>query len=184
MTPLNLRQLSRRTFLRCGAVTIGLPLLEAMMPLGLRAEQKAAALRPHRLLLIGRVLGTNAEYLFPRKAGLDYEATRYLKLLEAQRGRFTVISGMSHRDYPNSHHTEAGLFTGMVPERIQRADDIRPTISLDQLVAEKVGRETRFASVLMGGANSPMTYNRSGVAVPCEPKPEETFRQLFMDGSP
>ena len=177
-------QLSRRTFLRSGAVTIGLPLLEAMLPGGLRAEQKAAALRPHRLLLIGRVLGTNAEYLFPQKAGLDYEATRYLKLLEAHRGRFTVISGMSHRDYPNSHHTEAGLFTGMAPERIQRADDIRPTISLDQLVAEKIGRETRFASVLMGGANSPMTYNRSGVPVPCEPKPEETFRRLFMDGSP
>ena len=96
------------------------------------------------MLLIGRVLGTNAEYLFPRKTGLDYEATRYLKLLEAHRGRFTVISGMSHRDYPNSHHTEAGLLTGMAPERIQRVDDIRPTISLDQLVAEKIGHQTRF----------------------------------------
>jgi hypothetical protein len=155
-----------------------------MLPTGLRAESKAALLKPQRLLLIGRVLGTNADYLFPQRVGLEYEPTRYLKLLDAHRGRFTVISGMSHRDYPNSHHTEAGLFTGMDPERIQRADDIRPTISLDQLVAEKVGRETRFSSVLMGGTNAPMTYNRSGVPVPCEPKPEETFRRLFINGNP
>jgi hypothetical protein len=179
----NLRGLSRRTFLRSGAVVLGLPLLNAMLPCGLRAEQQAAALRPRRLLLIGRVLGTNAQYFFPQKAGLDYEATRYLKLLEAHRGRFTVVSGMSHRDYPNSHHTESGLFTGMTPERIQRADDIRATVSLDQLVAEKVGGETRFASVLMGRANQPMTYNRSGVPVPTEEKPEAIFRRLFMDGT-
>ncbi len=180
----NLRSLSRRSFLRSGAVVLGLPLLDAMLPCGLRAAQKAAALQPRRLLLIGRVLGTNADYFFPRETGLGYEATRYLKLLDAHRGRFTVISGMSHRDYPNSHHTESGLFTGMAPERIQRADDIRATVSLDQRVAEKVGGETRFASVLMGRANQPMNYNRSGVPVPTEDKPEAIFRRLFMDGTP
>jgi hypothetical protein len=91
---------------------------------------------------------------------------------------------MSHRDYPNSHHTESGLFSGMAPERIERADDIRATVSLDQLVAEKIGGETRFASLLMGRANQPMTFNRSGVPLPTEEKPEAVFRRLFMDGSP
>jgi hypothetical protein len=180
----NVQPLSRRSYLRCGAVVLGLPLLDAMLPIGLRAEQKAAPMRPQRLLLIGRVLGTNAEYFFPQQVGLDYEATRYLKLLDEHRGRFTVVSGMSHRDYPNSHHTESGLFTGMTPERIQRADDIRATISLDQVVAEKVGSQTRFSSVLMGRTNQPMTYSRSGVPVPTEEKPEAIFRRLFMDGSP
>lgn len=180
----NFGRLSRRSCLRCGAVVLGLPLLDAMLPIGLRADQKAIAIRPQRLLLIGRVLGTNAEYFFPQQAGLDYEATRYLKLLDSHRGRFTVISGMSHRDYPNSHHTESGLFTGMTPERIQRADDIRATISLDQIVAEKIGDATRFASVLMGRTNQPMIFNRSGVPVPTEEKPEAIFRRLFMDGSP
>lgn len=180
----NLRRLSRRSLLRSGSVVLGLPLLDAMLPCGVRAEQKAAALQPRRLLLIGRVLGTNAEYFFPQTPGLDYEAPRYLKLLEPHRGRFTVISGVSHRDYPDSHHTESGLFTGMTPERIQRADDIRATISLDQLVAEKIGGETRFPSVLMGRANQPMSYTRSGVPVPTEEKPEAVFRHLFMNGSP
>ena len=178
------RRLSRRTFLRAGAVTIGLPLLNAMLPAGLGAEKKAAALRPRRLLLITRVLGTNAEYFFPRKTGPDYEPTRYLKLIDRHRGRFTVFSGLSHLGYPNSHHTEAGLLSGMAPERIQRSDDVHPTVSLDQFVAERVGGEARFPCVLMGEANQPMTYNRNGVPVPCEPRPEETFKRLFLDGTP
>jgi hypothetical protein len=178
------RRLSRRTFLRAGAVTVGLPLLNAMLPVGLGAERKAAALRPRRLLLVARVLGTNAEYFFPRKAGPNYEATRYLKLIDRHRGRFTVFSGLSHLGYPNAHHTEAGLLSGMAPERVQRGDDIHPTVSLDQFVAEKVGRETRFPCVLMGEPNTPMTYNRDGVPVPCEPRPEETFKRLFLDGTP
>jgi hypothetical protein len=175
---------SRRTFLRAGAVTIGLPLLNAMLPASPGAEKKAAASRPRRLLLIARVLGTNGEYFFPRKAGPDYEPTRYLKLVDRHRGRFTVFSGLSHLGYPNLHHTEAGLLSGMAPERIQSGDDIHPTVSLDQFVAEKVGRATRFPCVLMGEPNTPMTYNRDGVPVPCEPRPEETFKRLFLDGTP
>ncbi len=175
-------RLSRRTCLRAGAVSLGLPLLNAMLPLGLGAENRAAALMPKRLLLIGRVLGCNAEYLFPEKTGLAYEATRYLKLIDRHRGRFTVFSGMSHLGYPNSHHTESGLFSGVTPDRIQRSDDIRPTISLDQFVAERIGQETRFPCVLMGRGNQPMIYNRAGVPVPCETRPEETFKRLFLDG--
>lgn len=177
-------QLSRRTLLRAGAVCFGLPLLNAMLPAGLGAERRAAAMTPKRLLLIGRVLGCHAGYFFPEKAGLDYEATRYLKLLDRHRGRFTVFSGMSHLGYPNSHHTESGLFSGMPADRIQRSDDIRPTVSLDQFVAERIGGETRFPCVLMGRGNQPMTYNRAGVPVPCEARPEETFKRLFLDGSP
>ena len=37
--------MNRRTFLRSAGVCIGLPLLDAMLPIGPGAEQKAAALR-------------------------------------------------------------------------------------------------------------------------------------------
>ena len=40
-----LSPLSRRTFLRSAGVCIGLPLLDAMLPIGLGADRKAAALR-------------------------------------------------------------------------------------------------------------------------------------------
>lgn len=178
------RRISRRTFLRAGAVSVALPLLDAMLPVGLGAEKKAEALRPRRLLLVARILGTNAECFFPRRAGPDYEPTRYLQLIDRHRGRFTVFSGISHLGYPNSHHTDAGLFSGVAPERIQREDDVHPAVSLDQFVAERVGRATRFPCVLMGEATRPLTYNRDGVPVPCEPRPEETFKRLFLDGTP
>ena len=46
--------LSRRTLLKAAGVSIALPLLDAMVPIGLRAEIKAAAMSPNRLVLIGR----------------------------------------------------------------------------------------------------------------------------------
>ena len=61
--------LNRRTFLRSAGVCIGLPLLDAMLPIGLGAERKAAALRPKRMLLIGRPLGLYAPHFFPEKPG-------------------------------------------------------------------------------------------------------------------
>ncbi len=182
---LNSRRLARRTFLRAGAVSIALPLLEAMLPRGLRATSAAEAMAPRRLLLVARVLGTNADYFFPRKVGPNFEATRYLKWLERHRGRFTVISGMSHLGYASGHRSEAGLFTGVAGERIQRVDFIRNTVSLDQLVAEKVGSATRFSGLAMGSSTTvPMVFNRNGVPVPTENRPEEVFRRLFLQGTP
>src|SRR5688500_11278345 len=96
MRVLNSRLLSRRTVLRAGAVSLALPLLDAMLPLGFGAEQKAAELRPRRLMVLARQLGCNDQYLFPEQAGADYTPTRYLKLIERHRANFTVFSGMSH----------------------------------------------------------------------------------------
>ena len=181
MIPLNTRLLSRRTMLRAGGVAIGLPLLDAMLPLGLGAEAKAEKLAPRRMVLISRRLGCHAPYLFPEKAGLDYESTRYLKLLDDHRGRFTVFSGISHPGHSGGHHTEVGLFTGVAGEFIRNPSDQRNTISLDILAAEQVGRETRFANIALGQA---MSYNRKGVRMPGVGGAEAMFRQLFVDGTP
>src|SRR4051794_140222 len=126
--------LDRRTFLRSAGVCIGLPLLDAMLPIGLRAEQKAAAVRGKRLLLISRPLGYHAPFFFPEKPGKDHELTRYLKPLKDHRKDFTVFSGMAHRGYPGGHHAEVALFTGVAPEGVRDMGDIRNTISLDQEV--------------------------------------------------
>ena len=180
MTPLNTRLLSRRTMLRATGVAIGLPLLDAMLPSGLRAEEKAKKLAPRRMVLISRPLGTHASFLFPEKAGQDYESTRYLKLLDDHRGRFTLFSGLSHPGHAH-HHSEPGLFTGVAGEFIRSEKDLRNTISLDVLAAEQVGRETRFPCIGLGGA---LSFNRKGVRMPSLGGAEAMFRQLFVDGTP
>ena len=182
MIPLNTRLLSRRTMLRAGGVAIALPLLDAMLPLGLGAEAKVAKLVPRRMVLISRTLGVHSPFLFPERVGLDYESTRYLKLLDDHRGRFTVFSGLSHLDYPNAHHTEEGLFTGVSGEAMYHGStNIRNTISLDILAAEHVGRETRFPCIGLGEV---LSYNRKGVRVPGLRNAGTMFRQLFVDGTP
>ncbi len=173
--------LNRRTFLRSAGICIGLPLLDAMLPIGPGAERKAAALRPKRMLLISRPLVLYAPNFFPEKAGKDYEFTRYLKPLEEYRRDFTVFSGLSHVGYPGGHHTEVALLTGVAPEGV-RFGDIRNTISLDQEVASRMGGETRFPYLSLGGGV--LSWNRKGVKLPSEDKVTQVFKQLFIDGTP
>ncbi len=174
-------RLHRRTFLRSAGVAIGLPLLDAMLPIGLGAEQKAAALRSKRMLLVGRGLGLYTPFLFPEKAGKDYEVTRYLKPLQDVRQEFTVFSGMSHRGYASGHGNDLGLLTAVAPEGL-RSGDVRNTISLDQEVASRLGSETRYASLCLGGGD--ISWNRKGVKLPSESRASQVFKSLFIDGTP
>jgi hypothetical protein len=175
--------LSRRAFLRSGAVSIALPLLNAMLPRGLRADAAAAALAPKRLLLVARNLGLHAPFFFPEKTGLDYEPTRYLRLLEEHRGAFTVFSGMSHLGYV-SHHCEKGLYTGVDWEHIRNPQaNVRNSISLDQFAAPHLGADTRLANLVLGTSENMLSWTAKGVPVPPQ-EPQETFRQLFLDGAP
>jgi hypothetical protein len=176
--------LSRRTFLRSAGVCIGLPLLDAMLPVGPGAEQKAAAMRTKRMLLIGRPLGLYAPHFFPTRPGPDYEPTRYLKPLQSLRQDFTVFSGMSHLGYPGGHHSENCLLTAVPPECV-RLGDIRNTISLDQEAAAHLGKETRFPYLSLGGGGTgALSWNRKGVRVPSEERATQVFKQLFIDGTP
>src|SRR4051812_4838183 len=129
-------RIDRRSFLRAAGVSIALPFLDVMAPVASAAEATKALTQPPRMVLIGRPLGMYAPYFFPEKAGKDYEASRYLKLLAAHRDQFTVFSGMSHR-YASGHFAECGLFTGVRPDQIRGPGDIRNSISLDQEVAGK-----------------------------------------------
>lgn len=181
---LNRTVLNRRTLLKAGAVSIGLPLLNAMLPRGLRAETRASHSRPNRLALIGRNLGLHAPFFFPEKTGLDYEPTRYLSLLEENRGAFTVFSGISHLRY--SHHTcLKGLFTGVDWDRIKNPQaEIRNSVSLDQFAAPFLGTQTRFQNLVMGASGDKLSWTAKGVPVPEDPNPQDTFRLLFVEGSP
>jgi len=173
------RPIDRRTFLRSSGVAIGLPFLDAMVPLG-AADAKKTLARPKRLLTVGRPLGMYPNYFFPEKPGKDYEPSRYLKILQPHRDKFTVFSGMSHR-YATGHFAEVGLMTGVAPDRI-RFSDIRNGVSLDQEVASRIGGETRFASLVLGGGD--VAWNRRGVRVPSQQRATHVFKQLFIRGTP
>src|SRR4051812_1492816 len=172
-------RIDRRTFLRASGVLIGLPFLEAMIPAGAAEAKKALAQQP-RMVLIGQPLGMYGPNFFPEKAGRDYEPSRYLKLLQPLRDKFTVFSGMSHR-YAAGHFAEVGIFTGVAPEFV-RDKDIKNGISLDQEAASHIGNQTRFSSLILGGGD--VAWNKRGVRIPAEYRATQVFRKLFIAGTP
>ena len=180
----NLRTpLSRRHLLKAGGIAVALPALNAMLPRVATAAAESGA--PMRLLLIARNLGMHAPFLFPETPGPGYEATRYLRHLEPNRGRFTLFSGMSHPNYDN-HHSEPGLFTAVHWDRIKEPNRRHDnSISLDQHVAERIGAATRFRNLVIGApVQWHFSWTAKGAPVPTERHATKVFQKLFIDGSP
>lgn len=173
-------QLSRRTLLRAGGVALALPLLDAMQPTRVRAKE--ADVPKRRMMLIDLGFGLHAPNLFPTKAGRDYESTPYLDVLKDFRDRFTIISGTSHPDVDGGHHAAKSFLTA-APK--PTSANYKNTISLDQLAAERIGLQTRFASLTLSlSPGRGLAYSRSGVELPSEAKPSQLFARLFLEGKP
>lgn len=174
--------LTRRRILRAGAITIGLPLFDAFLPRGFGADRQVESRRQKRLLVIGRPLGLHAPHLFPSQTGLNYEPTRYLAPLADFRRQLTVFSGMSHLGYGGGHQTEIALMTGVGSEGMRDRNNVKNTISIDQEAASRIGGDTRFASLVLGGGE--LSWNRQGVKVPSDESIKTVFQRLFIDGTP
>jgi hypothetical protein len=172
--------LHRRAFLRGTGVSLALPLLDAMLPRGLRASDPKP---PKRMVFACASLGFYGPSFFPKEAGRDYKVTPYLDALKAHRDDFTVFSGMCHPDQAGADgHTSE--MTWLTSARGPGLGGFRNTISVDQFVAEKIGFETRYPSLVLSTAGqTSQSYTRSGVMLPAQSKPSQVFAKLFLDGS-
>lgn len=174
-------RIGRRRFLRGTSVAIGLPLLDAMVPVDASAGPTAAPRHDvRRLLAICAPLGIHTPFLFPAQAGQDYEITPYLEPLQAVRDSFTVISGLKHPDVDGGHSAEESFLTGAAHPG---QPSFRNTISVDQYAAEFVGHETRVPSLALSANSSGLSYTRSGVRIPPETRPSRLFARLFLEGT-
>ncbi len=172
------RPIARRTFLLAAGVSLGLPALEAMA----RPLAPPQAAKPRRLLAVCNNLGVLPDLFFPAGGGRDYRPSPYLELLAAHRGDLSVFSGVSHPGVDGSHASEACFLTA-APH--PGSGSFRNSISLDQYVAEQIGGLTRFPSIALGvNTRRGLSWTGSGVAIPCEGKAADVFRQLFLQGTP
>jgi hypothetical protein len=177
--------LSRRRFLQGVGVAMSLPLLDAMQPRLARAASSSLApnVTPRRMLGICNNLGLLPDQFFPTSTGREYEASPYLKLLEAHRNQFTVISGVSHPNVDGGHPSDISFLTAAAHPA---SSSFRNTISLDQFIAERIGTLTRFPSLTLAvnGAARSLSWTGTGVAIPPEERASEVFNQLFLQGTP
>lgn len=184
-SPLNRRQLIKGS----AAAAISLPLLEAMGP---SIGQTALAGKPNaitgksespkRFVAMCATLGFHTPFLFPEKAGADYQATPYLKLLEKHRDNFTVVSGLSHPEQQgnNGHASE---LTWLTSAQRPGLAGFRNTISLDQLMAQEIGIQTRYPYLALSTSGRSMSWTSNGIEIPGVTSPSKLFKALFLQGS-
>jgi hypothetical protein len=165
--------LSRRTLLKGAGVAMALPWLDAM-------AQDAPRMPRRRLVCVDYTLSLHTPDFFPAQSGRGYVPSPYLEILKEFRNEFTVFSGMAHPGMEASGgHGAMGSFLSGAPG-IGSAG-FRNSISMDQLVAEKVGLQTRFPSLVL---SSGLSIGRNGVSLPGRGSPAKLFAQLFLEGTP
>lgn len=160
--------ISRRTSLKAAGVSVALPLLESRQS---QANPSAATdARAKRLVCVGTYLGFYQEAFYPERAGYQYETSELLKPVEHLRDEFTVFSGLDHRA-GNGHKNWGTFLTG------KRLGEV----SLDQIVAEQIGRDSRFESIQIsaGKVSRPMNFTREGVPLPMIQRPSVLYKKLF-----
>lgn len=132
------------------------------------AEQPAPGAK--RIVCIGTYLGFHQPGFFPKEAGRDYEFPQLLKPLAEHRDDFTVFSGLDHRA-PNGHGAWNNFLCGQTPG----------SYSLDQIIADKIGQNSRFPSIQLsaGKASRTMNHTKQGVALPMIHRPSVLYSRLF-----
>ncbi|PAW61816.1 MAG: hypothetical protein B9S36_06665 [Verrucomicrobiia bacterium Tous-C2TDCM] len=172
--------LSRRHFLRgSGSAILGLPFLEAMTPTFSRA---APAVSPKRFVAMCATLGFHGPHLFPTEVGQGYKLTPYLSKLKEHRRDFTLFSGLSHPEQQgnNGHASE---MTWLTSARRPGLAGFKNSISLDQVIANAVGSETRFPFLALSTSGRSMSWSANGVELPGETSPAKLFKSLFVQGT-
>jgi Protein of unknown function (DUF1552) len=199
-------QIPRRTFLRGLGTAMALPLLEAMaLPRKALAMGESSA-SPKRMAFIYIPNGANMEDWTPSTMGSDFELPPILEPLQPVKRDLLVISGLAHdKARPNGDgagdhaRASAAFLTGCQARKTPGAD-IKVGVSVDQVVAQKIGKATRFASLELGcdraqlagncdsGYSCAYSYNISwkteSTPMPPEVDPRLLFERLFATGSP
>lgn len=178
------RPLNRRAVLRgTGAIALGLPWLEAMEPtLGQRVLGAVPKAPPKRFVACCATLGFHTPFLFPGQPDGDFTKTPYMETLAEHRDDLTLISGLSHPNQQgnNGHASE---LTWLTSAQRPGLAGFKNTISIDQLIADRIGIETRFPYLALSTSGRSLSWTSNGVEIPAMTSPKKLFTSLFVEGS-
>ena len=200
------KHLSRRTLLRGAGVTLGLPLLDSMFPAATALAQATAA--PPRRFFAGFVPhGAAPGYWVPEKEGALPEKLPFIwEPLAPYRNSLTILTGLhatSSEPPPGEtgadHWVAAAFLCADKPKKTAGAD-VRAGHTIDQIIAETIGRETLLPSVEMsvedpgsGSSNcgegyscvytNTISWASPTTPLPMELNPQVVFERMFGSGS-
>lgn len=182
-----MRKITRRGVLRgmlSGAVvTVGLPLLDIFL------NDNGTALAagegfPTRFGMYFWGNGVHPERWVPTGEGLHWQLSEQMSGLESVKQHITVVSGTELKVPNLIPHTSGacGILSGTT--LIVDGDNqtfAGPTI--DQIIAEKIGLDTRFRSIEYGAeAGRGLSYNGPDNQNPPESSPHALFERIFGVG--
>jgi len=193
--------LSRRTVLRGLGVSLALPLLDSMVPALTALGQTAVA--PARLRRLGVFYvpnGMSMGYWFPKTEGPLQELPPTLKSLAALKDRVLLMGGLADKPADlmkagGDHARSAGTFLTATPFKLTTGADVFAAVSMDQIAARALGKETQLTSLELGIESNAMLGTCDGgsscaytntiawrtptTPLPVERDPRAVFERLF-----
>lgn len=188
--------LSRRRFLRGAGLALGLPWLESVPTFGATSAKTATA--PRRLAVCFFGNGVNPHHWGAENTPGGLELKQTLKPLEGLKDKVLVLKGLWNPttvEGPGGHYPKMNILSGLKVK--QTTTDVEVGVTMDQIIAAHVGRDTPVASLALG-TEGPKYSTDSGYTsiysayvswsspttpAPKEIYPQQAFDQLFDDGS-
>ena len=193
------KYLPRRAVLRGLGAAVALPLLDGMIP-ALTAQRRTAAAPVRRFGIFYVPNGMSMPYWFPQKEGPFTELPPTLQSLSAFKDRVLLCGGLDDESANlvkggGDHARSAGTFLTCVPFKITSGADVFAAVSMDQIAARELSKETQLASLELGIESNAMVGNCDGGAscaytntiawrtpttpLPIENDPRAVFERLF-----
>lgn len=164
----------RRTFLRGVGVTMALPAFETF------AAPAIAESRAKRFVCVSPNYGMYPGHFFPETTGADFQLPAVLQALEEHREDLTIFSNLDHPGVGGGHGCSNTFLNGI--ELKDAKDNPQQLLSLDQYLAEHIGQDTRFPSLLLGSGG--FSWSRAGIRLPTDMDPARIFAKLFVEDPP
>jgi hypothetical protein len=202
------KHLSRRTLLRgMGGVSVGLPLLDAMIPAGTALAKTAAAPKlrtgffyiPHGAIMWNTAHGKAMDRWTPSGAGADFKLSPILEPLEKHKHAVTSFANLENKASVASVHkyNPATWLSGTKPDL--KASGPKMSATIDQVIAGRIGQETVLPSLEVCAESdvqavacdsgfgclysSTLSYRNAKTPLPMESNPRKVFAQLFGEGA-
>ena len=186
------KHLSRRTMLKGAGVSIGLPLLDAMIPAG-TALADTVAVAPPRMGFVYFPHGAVMSNWVPTATGTDFKISPILEPLDPYRQYMTVVSGLRNKagESPSPHAIIAGTWLTCVHPPSSQQPHVGP--SADQVAAKYIGQDTPLPSIELageggGGACDPsfgcaysgtIAFRTGEQPLPMDNNPRAVFARMF-----
>lgn len=183
------RKLSRRTVLRGAGVTMALPWMESLPCFADTPATAQAFPKRFGVLFMGN--GINELHWTAEGSGADMKLGKTLEPLEPLKSKINVIHGLFQKRATGQgiHPAQTGaLLSGAA---IQKGAIIRAGITVDQMLANRIGQDTPQQSIVLA-CEQPMTgYHETNFSMaysshiswasPESPVPNEVYPSLAWD---